>query len=154
MTILGISIGTRRNGIAVLRERKLEQAHVHTFNERWSTPKCVAILALYKKYLCDHDIAHVVVKIPKPSHFSLAIKQLIKGLNEYVSNHGCLIEYRTLEDIKRADPSITNRTTLRTKAVQHYPILAHELRKDSNNKHPYYNKLFEAVIAAHQRRGE
>ena len=150
MAVLGISIGTRRNGIAVIRAGQLEAAKMHSLVDRWSPHKSKAILATYDKYVQRYSVRTIVVKTPKASHFTLAIKQLIRELNAYVLKQGCLIEYKTIEHIKAAEPSIKNRNKIFHLVVEKYPLLSRELRMETKNKHPYYYmKMFEAVIVAH-----
>lgn len=148
MRVLGISIGTRSNGVAVLNGSELEAAQVHSLNERWSKGKIAAIIAIYDKYTRKYNIDKIVVKAPKSSHFTLALKQLIKAIDEYVKQQGCLVEYTTIEKIKTAEPTIKNRRHIREFVVTKYPELIHEMRKDIKNKQPYYMKLFEATIVA------
>lgn len=148
MRLLGISIGTRSNGIAVLNGNELEAAQVHSLNERWSKGKIVAIIAIYDKYTRKYSIDKIIVKSPKSSHFTLALKQLIKAIDAYVKQQGCLVEYTTIEKIKAAEPTIKNRRHIREFVVAKYPELIHEMRKDIKNKQPYYMKLFEATIVA------
>lgn len=148
MRVLGVSIGTRRNGVAVISGTELEVAHIHSICGRWSNKKAVAFLNLYKRYVKRYRITTVIIKIPKPSHFTLALKQLIRLIDQYVKSQGCLIEYMTIEQIKEQEPFIKNRTHLRERVVERFPELLHEKHKDIQNKQPYYMRLFEAVLVA------
>lgn len=103
---------------------------------------------MYKRYVKRYRITTVVIKIPKPSHFTLALKQLIRLVDQYIKSQGCLVEYITIEQIKQHDPSIKNRTHLRERVVERFPELLHEKHKDIQNKQPYYMRLFEAVLVA------
>jgi hypothetical protein len=104
---------------------------------------------MYARYIVRYQISFVVVKIPKASHFTLAVKQLLTALEAYVQKQGCMISYTTIEDIKRKEPSIKNKEQLREFVVNTYPELLRIKRKDINNKQPYYMKLFEATMVAH-----
>jgi hypothetical protein len=148
MVVLGISIGTRRNGIAVIKKEQLEIAQIHSLNERWSKSKIAAIVSQYDKYVRQFEVSKIIIKVPKPSHFSLALKQLLKAVDTYVKKQGCLVQYITIKDIKTAQPSIRVRRDLRTFVVDKYPVLIHEMNKDIKNRQPYYMKLFEAVVIA------
>ncbi|MGV8130597.1 MAG: hypothetical protein ACP5N7_00675 [Candidatus Pacearchaeota archaeon] len=148
MRVLGISIGTRSNGTAVLNGAELEAAQIHSFNERWSKGKIAAIIAIFDRYTQKHAIEKIVVKTPKSSHYTLALKQLIKAIDTYVKSQGCMLEYTTIEHIKAAEPAIKTRRHIREFVVAKYPELIHEMRKDIKNKQPYYMKLFEATIVA------
>lgn len=155
MAILGVSVGTRRNGIAVIKDDELHAAQVHTLNDRWSNHKCAALIALYHKYVRDYRVRLVIVKTPKPSHFTLALKQLIRALDAYVKKQGCLVEYTTIQQMKAQEPAIKNKRELGQVVAERYPILVHEFHRELKLKQPYYTKLFEAVMAAdHARKGE
>jgi RNase H-fold protein (predicted Holliday junction resolvase) len=154
MAILGISIGTRRNGVAVIRQESLEAAQVHTLNDRWSGHKLAAIMSLYAKYVREYNVRVIIIKTPKPSHWSLAIKQLLRAIDAYIKKQGCLVEYTTIDKMKAKEPAIRNKRDLRRMVVELYPILIHELNRDLKVKQPYYAKLFESVMAAHQRMHE
>lgn len=149
MVVMGISIGTRLNGIAVIAGNEFEAAQMFSICGRWSPKKIDGFLRVYKRYIRRHRVSIVVIKIPKPSHFTLALKQLIRAVDTYVKKQGCLIEYTTIEQIKKAEPSIKNRNDVREFVVATYPELLLTKHKDIQNKQPYYMKLFEATIVAH-----
>jgi hypothetical protein len=149
MVVLGISISTRRNGIAVVEGNELKAALIRSRCERWSPQKIHYFIRIYKRYIRLYGVTTVVIKIPRPSHFSLALKQLIQAVDEYVKKQGCLIAYTTIEEIKQRVPSIKNRNELRKFAVSQYPELINELNKDRRNRQPYYMRMFEATIIAH-----
>jgi hypothetical protein len=148
MPILGISIGTRRNGIAIIVTGELKEAQIHTFNERWSKWKLAAIVAIFARYIQQYHIEQVVIKPPKYSHYSLSLKHLLKAVDAYVKSKGCLVEYMNLPQIKQHEPEIRTKLHLRELVVSRYPILKQEFIKDSRNRQPYYVKLFEAVMVA------
>lgn len=147
MVVLGISIGTRRNGVAIL-DGILKEAQVHSFNERWSREKGDVIIGTFQWYIEHYGATHVIVKVPKASHFSLALKQLIGSLDKYCNSRGCLVEYVDIKAIKQLEPYIVNKQTLRQIVVDRYPELTLELNKEIKNKQPYYIKVFEAVIVS------
>jgi hypothetical protein len=148
MPILGISIGTRRNGIAVIDTGELKEAQIHTFNERWSKWKLAAIVSIFRRYMQQYNIEQVIIKSPKQSHYSLALKHLIAAVDAYVKSKGCLVEYMDFSQIKQHEPDIRNKLHLRELVVSRYPVLKREFIKDSRNRQPYYVKLFEAVVVA------
>lgn len=147
MVVLGISIGTRRNGVAIL-DGILKEAQVHSFNERWSKEKGKVIIGMFQKYVEHYRATHIIVKVPKASHFSLALKQLIGSLDKYCKSKGCLVEYVDITAIKQMEPCIVNKLTLRQIVVDRYPELTLELNREIKNKQPYYIKVFEAVIVS------
>lgn len=148
MPILGVSIGTRRNGVAVIGNGELKEAQIHSFNERWSKRKIAAIVAIFEKYIHQYNIRTIVIKPPKKSHYSLAIKHLLTAIDAYVKSKGCLVDYMNITQIKQHEPAIRNKTQMREIVVQKYPLLKREFLKDIRNRQPYYVKLFEAATIA------
>lgn len=101
MTVLGISFGTRRNGVAVLSGTELFAAQVHSICGKWSPKKRDAFIGIFRRYIRHYQISKVIIKVPKKFHFTLGLKQLIAALDSYVKSQGCLIAYTTIEQIKK-----------------------------------------------------
>ncbi|MGZ3814079.1 MAG: hypothetical protein ACXVJG_19210 [Mucilaginibacter sp.] len=149
MVILGISIGTRSSGIAILDNGELTAWNTLSFRNVWSERKADKIVAKYDAYLKKHKVTAVVLKIPPFTHHTEAILSLIKRIQEMVVYHGCMVEYTTKAEIKQALPEARNTKDLINHAATLYPILAVEQTQELANKNSYHDKMFEAVIVAH-----
>ena len=149
MVILGISIGTRSSGIAILDNGKLMAWNTLSFRNVWSEKKADRIVAKYDAYLRKHKVTGVILKIPPFSHHTEAVLSLIKKVQEMVVYHGCMVEYTTKAEIKEAIPQVRNTKQLISHAATLYPVLGPECNQELSNRNSYHTKMFEAVIVAH-----
>lgn len=148
MVVLGISIGTRVTGIAIINDTELIAWQSHTFPAQWSKAKMEQIINRYEKYIRTHKVTMVVIKIPRLSHHNNALKSLLSKLRSLIAFHGCLMDYTTLNELKTALP-IQNSFDIQTFIVRQYPVLIPEYNRERVNKRPYHHKMFEAVLIAH-----
>jgi len=149
MRILGISLGTREAGIALLSHGQLIQWKTHSFHGVWSDNKLNTIIARYDRYITQYRVRQVVIKIPPVTHHSKAFLTLLKKLSELIVYRGCMVACKTKSDIKSMVPEVTNTETLMEYVTRHYPILLPEQAQELNSRQPYHLKMFEAVLAAH-----
>ncbi len=149
MVILGISIGTRTSGIAILNKRGLTTWNTLSFKDSWSAEKGERIVGTYEKYLREHKVAIVALKIPRVSHHTEAILSLLQRMQSIVAYHGCMVEYRTQAEIKEIIPEIRNSRDLIAHTASLYPILLNEQARELSSKNSYHDKMFEAVLVAH-----
>lgn len=145
---LGISLGTKQSGVAVLSTKELHSSKVHSFHGRWSEEKICSIIRMIEKYLTEYYIGRIVIKMPRPSYQSEAIQQLLDRITDRASVDNCTVHYITINDIKTREPQIKTRRDLRLMVVGRYPELTTAMRKDEKNKYHYYTKLFESILAA------
>lgn len=152
MVVLGISIGTRITGIAIINDHdkaELISWQSHTFPAKWSNAKMGQIITRYEKYLRTHKVTMVIIKIPRLSHHNTAIKTLLLKLRSLIAFHGCMMDYTTMNEIKSTVPSVQNASDLQDYTVAQYPMLLPEHAQERVNKRPYHHKMFEAVLIAH-----
>lgn len=149
MTILGVSIGTRTSGVAVICDNELIHWQTHSFQGKWGASKAKKIQKRFEKYLTQYQALMVIVKVPPVTHQSTAILTIIKGLLSFIQLPGCMVQVTTKAEIKREVPEITNRETLMDYVTKRYPILKTELKQELDKNEPYYIRMFEAVLAAH-----
>lgn len=150
MRVLGISLGTTTSGVAVISGGELIHWHIHSFRDRWSAAKAAAIATRFERYVVQHNPRIIVIKIPPPHHHSTAIKQLLKKVATVLQYQGCMVEYKTKEEVKSVEMKINNHHQLMNYALERYPILLPEYEKAVAGKNHYHAKLFDAVMAAHQ----
>lgn len=146
--MLGISIGTRVTGIAIINDTELIAWQSHTFPAQWSKAKMEQIINRYEKYIRTHKVTMVVIKIPRLSHHNNALKNLLSKLRSLIAFHGCLMDYTTLNELKNTLP-IQNSFDIQTFIVHQYPVLLPEYNRERVNRRPYHQKMFEAVLIAH-----
>lgn len=138
---VGISIGTRYMGIAVIHGHTLTVWEMKRFTGAWSEAKRKNIMGVMETIISRKSPSHIAVKVPHASRTSPALKQLIGDLHE-MSGQWNITTY-TIDDLRGhmlfpAAWNHNNRTQLLTEI---FPEL-------SPLTHPYYEKLFEAAGVA------
>lgn len=149
MVILGISLGTRKSGIAILDNGKLVAWNTLSFKNEWSERKATKIVSKYERYLKKHKVTTVVLKIPPFTHQTEAILTIIKKIQEIIVYHGCMVEYKTKAEIKQELPEVRNTNDLMAHASTLYPVLTDDYTQELTNRNRYHSKMFEAVMVAH-----
>jgi hypothetical protein len=149
MVILGISIGTKSSGIAILDNGKLVAWNTLSFRNVWSERKAERIVSKYDAYLKKHRVKAVVLKIPPFTHHTEAILTLIKKVQALVVYHGCMVQYSIKAELKQALPEVRNTKDLISHTATLYPVLVPEQIQELANRNSYHTKMFEAVIVAH-----
>ncbi|MBB5397194.1 hypothetical protein [Mucilaginibacter sp. AK015] len=149
MVILGISLGTRTSGIAILDSGKLIAWNTLSFRHRWSEKKAHKIVSRYDLYLRNHRVTAVVLKIPPLTHHTEALLTLLKKLQELFTYHGCMVEYKTKAEVKAAIPEVRNTRQLIEYTTDLYHCLIPEQVHELRSKNKYHHKMFEAVLVAH-----
>ncbi|MBS1503652.1 MAG: hypothetical protein JST32_16400 [Bacteroidetes bacterium] len=150
MVIFGISIGTRTSGIAVLSKKGLLEWQTLSFKNSWSEEKADFIVRSYERYIKRNKVTVISIKIPPASHVNAAMLMLMEKLVQMLTYHGCMVEYKTKQQLKELIPEIHNTKQLINYATALYPVLAKNADKESANRNKYYHKMFEAVVVAHQ----
>jgi len=149
MSILGISLGAKRNGVAIISYETLIHWKVHTTPGTWSDKKLHCIIDRYETYLKKYTVKWVFVKVPPYSHHSPAVAALLQNLLQLCQRHGCVVEYKTKASLQERIPEAQRPKELMRYLTNRYPILIHEQEKELQLKQAYQSKMFEAVLAAH-----
>lgn len=147
--ILGISIGTRNVGLAVIRLRKLTDYRIRTFEGKWTPTKCDSIWTVVETLIKQNGITDITVKMPPPSHCSEGIDELIGGIQELARWFHIEVHQCTIQDIKLpyADSKKCNKKVMVAALIEKYPQLKTKLN-NGKRVQPYNAKLFEAVACA------
>jgi RNase H-fold protein (predicted Holliday junction resolvase) len=149
MVILGISLGTRTSGIAILDSGKLITWNTLSFRKEWSEHKAQKIISRYDLYLRNHNVTTVVLKVPPVTHHTEALVTLLKKLQSLFTYHGCMVEYKTKSEVKAAIPELRNTRQLIEYTTDLYHCLIPEQVHELRSKNKYHSKMFEAVLVAH-----
>jgi len=149
MSILGISLGAKRSGVAVISYETLIHWKVHTTPGVWSDRKLQCILDRYEAYIRKYSVRRVLIKIPPYTHHSPAVSALLQSLLKLCQRYDCIVEYRTKASLQESIPETQRPRELMRYLTYRYPILIHEQNKELKNRWTYQSKMFEAVLAAH-----
>jgi hypothetical protein len=150
MTILGISVGTVRTGICVLKDGELHDGEYRVYKNQGpvSEKKLDAIAKAYRQYLRKYPITAVMVKIPPLSRQSDAIRSIIKRIEALAREFGCELDLITKTELKEAN-SLRSTEEIIDFARRLFPELDPLFQRGLKNGHSYYRKVYEAVLAAH-----
>lgn len=139
-SILGISLGTRIVGVAVLCDNELLEWRIHTFKGVWSEKKSDEILKTVFDIISMHNIKKVALKRMCPLRAQYALLNLEHSFKE------CCKKQR----IKSSQYTITQiRAFQETSSMKLEEELKYEYSRQQQLNTPYYAKLFEAVSLAH-----
>jgi hypothetical protein len=146
---IGLSIGTRSIGIAIIRHKQLYSYKVWVFKNAWSKLKLKIILGRLQQIL-KLPACMIAIKTPSPSYRSPQFKQLLKALLISLKNQNIKYELLTIDDLKaHCFPGMkTNKRAMVACIARKYPQLYRRFERESKNRHPHYTKLFEATVAA------
>lgn len=149
-SIIGISIGTRSIGIALIRERQLLDWQVKSFKGKMNQQKLYMISGAVLNLMRKYNSTEVVFKMPDRSQVYENVALLKKHLTKSLMSHNVVIYFYSLTDIKTAlGVSIYNKQKLLEWGAGTYKQLKVTYVKELKNKNSYYIKLFEAVAVLH-----
>ncbi len=150
-TILGISLGTRSIGIAVLQDKTLVEWKMIHFLESWSDRKYKRIILRLLKLILAYAPTAIALRLPdsttKCPVRSKRLVEAVKGLAK--ANHIKLIAY-PFSDLQKhyvKDVQLSKRQLL-AYTTKYKPELTPEYYKEEKAKRAYYAKLFEATTVA------
>jgi hypothetical protein len=148
--ILGISLGCRITGIAIVKGTELLAAHSITLRNK----RTKAHTETVNNYIRQYQISTVVIKIPPNTHITARLEKLLEQCLSLFHYHGCMVEYKDDKVIKKCLPDLTDKLSVIEFATAAYPILTPFHRKEIANKQKYHVKMFEAVVIAHMKEAE
>lgn len=147
---IGISIGTRTIGIAVISNNHLVDWQVKSFKGKMNQQKLYMISGALLSLIAQYDCTEAVFKLPDKPQSYINIIVLKKHLVKAFTRRTISLHFYCLSDIKsRIHPPIHNKQQLTTWAVAHYKELRFVHFKQKRSKTSYYSKLFEAVSVLH-----
>ncbi len=148
--VLGISLGTRVIGLAVIRRGELVEWKVKSFKETWSSEKRKAILDMIHR-LCEyHNVGILSVKKIDPLRSSPQLDRLMRNLVKQSKRYGVKIKLYSLAELDYDIRSGRKPTKddLTEQVASKHPELKHEYLRERNNRREYHTKMFEAVAMA------
>ena len=100
--MLGISIGTRSIGIAVIRRGHLLDWQVKSFKGKMNQQKLYMISGAVLKLIRENSSKEVILKMPHKSHIYTNVELLKKHLTKSLATHKIPVHTYSLSDIKTA----------------------------------------------------
>lgn len=146
-SVIGVSLGTRIAGIAVMKRRELLVYKVKTFKGVWSKKKQNEILKLFDKLYNHYDVKCLTVKIVSPLHSSEPVDELTSCLINRAKDSGIKVITYPLHEIKKSI-GINKKQSLSEYIAGKYIELRKEYEQEQNSFNTYYTRMFEAIAVA------
>jgi len=148
--VLGISIGTRKIGLAVMQKGQLLESKVAAFKGPWSDEKLASIMQCIQKCKEHFTASAIAMKIPNIAHHTDGLQTLITAIQHYCSTQKLKVQVYTITELKEALLSDRRKTKRALVAFigEKYTELYKEYRKEYSNRNKHYTKMFEAIAAA------
>lgn len=151
--ILGISLGSRLLGIAVLYDGTLLDFRVRTFYGKWDEKKQADIIATIEKVIVQYRITTVVLKTPKATHCSQSIQNLLDDVRLLSKQMGIKLRVCTVSCLKErySGNKRANKQVIVQDIIRKYPQhkqLTKIHSKERSNRSAYHIKVFEAIACA------
>ncbi|MDP1725542.1 MAG: hypothetical protein Q8M15_02070 [Bacteroidota bacterium] len=144
--ILGLSVGTQLMGMALVKGSFLEDWQVKNFEGSWTNMKLRIIIQTIERYIKDHSVSFVALKVPELSRSSPAIEKLTDALLSLCEKINIQVNTYTIADLKNFC-DVKNKEELMQYVLALYPELSKVFAKTQKVKKVYYVKIFEAVLA-------
>lgn len=147
--ILGVSIGTRNVGVAIIRLNILTDYRIRTFAGKWTDRKCQSIVDVLESLIKRNAITDFTLKIPDASHCSPGITLLLKRIKELTDKYKIEIHHCTIRDINLCftNEKHGGKKVMVASLIEKYPELGGNWSSNSS-KQRYKARLFEAIACA------
>jgi Holliday junction resolvasome RuvABC endonuclease subunit len=147
---IGISLGTRSTGLAIIKNDSLVYWKTISFKQPWSNKKMQTILTKLTQYIDNHSLNVIGIKIPTRPYCSAELLKLSTGFQAVLTAKQRPYRMLTIHDLKKHcfAHEKRNKKALVEMIGNKYPELYLKYQKECTNKNVHYTKLFEAIIAA------
>jgi hypothetical protein len=145
--IAGVSLGTRRLGLAIGTQRELIEWQMKIFPEIYSKKKVKKIWRVIERAVERYGAEAIGLKVPIPALRSDGLTKCLEEITECAQNIGVPVYAYGIEEVERYFLKLgpMNKSALAEKMAEKYPELKKEYFKLSSSV--YYTKVFEAVAA-------
>jgi hypothetical protein len=149
--ILGISPGVNVVGLALFKDNALLHWHTHIFIGKWTGKKFRKLMNALDIYLVENRVTSVAIKLPDNYLKKRRMTMLIGGLNILCQRASIEPTYYTLSQLKEhfSPGRKIRKNALTAFIAKTYPELMSQYVIAERIKAYYYEKMFEAVLAAH-----
>jgi Holliday junction resolvasome RuvABC endonuclease subunit len=147
LIILAVNPGTRYLGFSAFRGPELLDWGVKVVSGKTRSRKLGSIQVILHDCLQLYAPDALAIKQLHPSRSSQGLNELVKQIKAFSRRRGLKVYQYSIQDIKDTlCPKMkTNKRKLAETLATMYPILAHDLHCEQENKNPYRIRMFEAV---------
>jgi len=149
-TVLGLSLGTRKIGLAVVKNGDLKEWCVKEFKGYWCIAKLKAIMFCVYKFCTLYGITSIAIKIPRKIGKQTGLRRVVSELERYAESQNIQIQKYSQNYLKLwycgSDQGDFQKVI--EIIVLRKPELVHEHRKEQRNYCGHYEVMFQAVAVA------
>ena len=146
-SVIGVSLGTRLAGIAVMKRRELITYKVKTFKGVWSKKKQNEILKLFDTLYDHYNVKCLAIKLVSPLHSSKQVDVLTLCFMSRAKDKGIKVITFPLHEIKKT-LGLKKSQSINEHIAGKYVELRKEYEQEQNSFNLYYTKMFEAIAVA------
>ena len=148
--IIGINPGTRYLGIAVLDGSELMDWRIKVLEGKWSEEKLKKTTEILSELFNQYEPNALAIKKLHPSRRTENLLRLTNKIKEFARRKKIRVCQFALKEIEKLfiEDKKLNRQNLMEAIAKQYPMLYHELKKEQNQKNPYYFRMFDAIALA------
>jgi len=148
--IIGINPGTRYLGIAVLDGSELMDWRIKVLEGKWSEEKLKKTTEILSELFNQYEPNALAIKKLHPSRRTENLLRLTNKIKEFARRKKIRVCQFALKEIEKLfiEDKTLNRQNLMEAIAKQYPMLYHELKKEQNQKNPYYFRMFDAIALA------
>jgi Holliday junction resolvasome RuvABC endonuclease subunit len=149
-TTIGINLGTRYAGIAVIIGTELRDWRIRVIKGKTLIEKFQGLTPILSRLVDTYMPSTVVLKKSHPSRTSATLHRLQLETKAFLNQRGIKVQEYTLNQLKmRLLPAEkVNKIKLSEFIVSQYPILFVQWQREISFKRPYHTAMFEAVALA------
>ncbi|NNV53878.1 hypothetical protein [Limnovirga soli] len=146
--VLGISLGTKYVGMAIMKSTVIYYCQIKRFTGKWSAAKCKHIIETILKFTRTYGIKDIGVKVPIAYTRSKNLNELFVALEKTAVQEGIILTAYSIKDLKRCCATgVSNKKQLREFISKRFSEMNFEQHKESSLKYHYYTKIFEAIAS-------
>jgi Holliday junction resolvasome RuvABC endonuclease subunit len=149
INILAVNPGTKYVGLAVFQGPDLTYWGIKVFKGKWSKKKMDKIKSTLLNLIGRYGITRIVLKKVNHSRSSGNLNQLVGAIEKLSKKKRLKVSLYLLGDIKKviANDGKINKMDIAEFIVAQYPFLSYQLESERKNKHLYFVRMFEAIVA-------
>lgn len=150
IAVLGISIGTRKVGLSIIKDGELLDWRIAMFKGTWSQAKFEKILKYIDRFAIRYQAYSIALKVPSLLDSSPGLQDLIKAIVKRFREKGIKTDIYRINDLKNhcLAGAKGNKKAIVEFIVQKFPEVYGASKKESGNRNPYYIPMFEAILAS------
>ncbi len=154
--IIGLSLGSRNVGVAVLKNGELRECRVKLIRASTPAERLTKLRNILTKLITHYKPARLALKSIHPSRSSQLLRQAVNEVTRVTSDNKLALRSYSLVDLKdeAGQTRKANKKLLARACTVEHPILTQAFSHPSAFRLDYHMRAFEALAAAQRCRRE